>query len=168
MARVKDGGWFRRRSYSHLDYPLDFAAASKLVTNAPLIAKRQFLPLVGYTDKKRRYRTDNSNRTIPRKQRPTLVTNKEREIRYASHGDAAVYQYYAYLLEAPYDNFLKSAGLDDCVIGYRSGKGSNVDMAAEAFAEIGSRGDVTALCFDIENFFPSIQHVCLKEGQLYT
>lgn len=39
-------------------------------------------------------------------------------------------------------------------------------MAAEAFSEIIARGKITALCFDIENFFPSIQHNCLKDGLL--
>jgi RNA-directed DNA polymerase len=97
MAKIKEGGWFKRRSYNHLDYPLNFQAAEQLVSDKLKIAKWQFLPLVGYTDRKRRYRTDNSNRTIPRHLRPKKVSTKEREIRYASHRDAAVYQYYARL-----------------------------------------------------------------------
>lgn len=166
MAGKKEEGWFRQRSYSHLDYPPSFEAAKKIVGNAPEIAKRQFLPFIGYVDEKRRYRTDNSDRTIPRKLRPTKVSVKKREIRYASHGDAAVYQYYASLIDGPYEAFLKASGLDDCVIGYRSGQGSNIDMAAEAFSEISGRANVAALCFDIENFFPSIRHVDLKTGLL--
>jgi RNA-directed DNA polymerase len=166
MAKIKEGGWFGSRSYNHLDYPLGFSAAQKLVIDPAKVAKRQFLPLIGYTEERRRYRTDNSDRTIRRKLRPIKVSVKKREIRYASHGDAAVYQYYAWRISEPYDVFLKAAGLDDCVIGYRSGKGSNVDMAAEAFSEISVRGDVTALCFDIEDFFPSIRHEDLKRGLL--
>ncbi len=167
MARGKEGGWFRRRSYNHFDYPLEFEAAKKLVRDATIVAKRQFLPLIGFTEQRRRYRTDNSNRTIPRRLRPTKVSVKKREIRFAAHGDAAVYEYYAFKLTESYETFLVRDELDDCVIGYRSGKGSNVDMAADAFLEISKRGNVTALCFDVENFFPSIRHQDLKSGILH-
>lgn len=166
MASKKEGGWFRRRSYNHFDYPPSFEAAHRIVGDMPKIARRQFLPFIGYVDEKRRYRTDNSDRTIPRKLRPIKVSVKKHDICYAAHGDAAVYQYYASLIHGPYEAFLKTAGLDDCVIGYRSGKGSNIDMAAEAFCEIFARGNVAALCFDIENFFPSIQHTDFKSGLL--
>lgn len=152
------------RTYNHFDYPLTFQAAKKLACEPSAVASHQFLPLIGYTDKKRRFRTDNSDRTIPRKLRPKLASVKRRQIRYASHRDAAIFQYYAFLLEGPYDAFLKGANLDASVIGYRRGKGSNVDMAADAFSEIVVRGNVTAFCFDIEDFFPSIQHSSLKSG----
>ena len=164
MVRAKEGGWFLRRTYSHFDYPLTFDSAAKLVADKQQIAKRQFLPLVGFSDKKRRFRTDNSNRSIPRRLRPTLASEKVRDIRYAAHGDAAIYQYYAHQIDRPYEDFLRASGLDSCVIGYRQGKGSNVDMAAEVFSEVVSRGNVTALCFDIENFFPTITHKSLRTG----
>ncbi|WP_082745648.1 antiviral reverse transcriptase Drt2 [Erythrobacter sp. CCH5-A1] len=164
MSKQKEGGWFTPRTYNHFDYPLTFAAAEKLACSPALVAAHQFLPLIGYTDKKRRFRTDNSDRTIPRKLRPKLASTKRREIRYASHSDAAILQYYAYLISDPYEAFLKQVNLDTSVIGYRKGMGSNVDMAAEAFSEIVVRGNVTAFCFDIEDFFPSIEHRSLKSG----
>lgn len=164
MTEQKEGGWFRSRYYNHLDYPLSFDAARKVACDPEKVARRQFLPLVGYTDEKRRFRTDNSDRSIPRRLRPKLVSTKQREIRYASHGDAAVYQYYNFLLNQQYEAFISREGLDASIIGYRSGKGSNIDMAADAFCEIASRGNVTALCFDVENFFPTIRHADLKSG----
>lgn len=167
MTKHKEGGWFRARSYNHLDYPLSFEAAKKLVEDPKRVSNRQFLPLIGYTDKKRRYKTDNTDRSIPRRLRPKIVSTKEREIRYASHGDAAVYQFYNHKISDLYESFLISHFLDDSVIGYRSGKGSNIDMAADAFCEIASKGSVTALCFDVENFFPSIRHVDLRNGLEY-
>ncbi|MEP5072739.1 MAG: reverse transcriptase domain-containing protein, partial [Lentilitoribacter sp.] len=164
MQQRKLDGWFKPRSYRHFDFPQSFKSAKKIACNPMLVQKHQFLPLVRFVEKRRRYRTDNTNLSIPRSKRATVVSVKEREIRYASHIDSAIYQRYAYLLKEPYDLFLKSAGIDDAVIGYRSGKGSNVDMAAAAFAEIAARGDVTAICSDITDFFPSISHKILKEG----
>jgi hypothetical protein len=162
MKEKKQGGWFRPRSYKHLDFPITYAAAQRLVRDPAEVGKRQFLPLIGYNDERRRFKTDNSDRTIPRKKRKKIVTVKKREIKFASHGDSAVYQRYAYLLDEPYEKFLADNGLDEVVIGYRSGKGSNVDMAASAFSEIVVRGETSAICMDIKDFFPSISHKILK------
>lgn len=164
MRDEKQDGWFRARTYRHLDYPKTFKSAKSLACNARAVATHQFLPLIRFVEERRRFRTDNSDRTIPRRQRPTIVSTKARDIRYASHADAAIYQRYAYLLHEPYEHFLRSKQLDDAVIGYRSGKGSNVDMAADAFTEIALRGNVVAICSDIKDFFPSISHSILKQG----
>ena len=96
--------------------------------------------------------------------RPRIAKEKLRDLRYASHRDAAVFSYYAYKLQANYEKKLADHKLEKCVIGYRSGLGSNIDLAADAFSDISSLGNVTALCFDIENFFPSIKHCVLKSN----
>lgn len=164
MSKEKQDGWFKPRSYRHLDYPQTFDSAKRLACDADAVASHQFLPLIRYVEERRRFRKDNSDRSIPRRKRPTIVSKKQRDIRYSSHSDAAIYQRYAFLIKQPYEDFLAANGLDDAVIGYRSGKGSNVDMAAEAFSEISVRGDVTAICSDITDFFPSISHANLKAG----
>lgn len=164
MKIIKADGWFQPRGYSHFDHPLSFESASKLASNPSIVEKHSFLPLISFADVKRQFRTDNSDLSIPRKLRPKIVKSKKRDLRYAAHHDSAIYAYYAYLLQSRYDQLLIAEGLDSCVIGYRSGLGSNIDLAASAFAEIAHRGDVTALCFDIENFFPSISHKVLKSS----
>jgi RNA-directed DNA polymerase len=166
MKTAKLDGWFRPRGYSHLDHPLSFEAASKLASTPSKVENHSFLPLISFTDVKRQFRTDNSDQTIPRKLRPKIVKSKKRDLRYASHHDSAICAYYAHNLQNHYETLLKNEGLDSCVIGYRSGLGSNIDLAASAFAEIAQRGQVTALCFDIENFFPSISHSVLKSNLL--
>jgi hypothetical protein len=162
MKTLKTEGWFRPRGYSHFDHPLSFDAALKLAASPSNVEKHSFLPLVSFTDVKRQFRTDNSDLSIPGKLRPKIVKSKKRDLRYASHHDSAIYAYYAYLLQTHYEALLQREGLSSCVIGYRGGLGSNIDLAASAFAEIAHRGNVTALCFDIENFFPSISHKILK------
>lgn len=159
---VKRDGWFRPRGYPHLDRPLPFEIAKALATDPARVIAHEFLPLLGYTDTKRQLRTDNSDRSVPKSKRPRVIKKKSREIRYAAHADAAIYSYYAAKLQQAYESCLQQCELQDAVIGYRSGKGSNVDMAAEAFAEIAERETATALCFDISDFFPSINHEQLK------
>lgn len=164
MRSAKVGGWYRSRGYSHLDHPISYIAAKKLVTDPNRVSKHSFLPLIGFTDQKRQFKTDNSDLTVPRKKRSKIVKIKKRELRYASHRDSAIYSYYAFKLQRKYDDFLKQNNIDNSVIGYRSGLGSNIDLAADAFEEISCRGKVTALCFDIKNFFPTISHKALKKS----
>lgn len=147
--RSKRDGWFAIRGYPHLDRPLDFARAKALVTNPDAVAKHGFLPLISYTESKRQFRTDNSDRTIPKKKRARISVVKHRDIKYAGHADAAIFSYYAHVLQGHYEHWLVENGLSENVIGYRSGLGSNVDMAAEVFAEVSTRRTTTALCFDI-------------------
>lgn len=68
------------------------------------------------------------------------------------------------MLQTNYKSLIRREGLHNCIIGYRSGLGSNIDLAAAAFTEIALRKTVTVLCFDIENFFPSIKHDLLKDS----
>jgi len=164
MKKPKQGGWFRQRAYPHLDFPVSFNTAEKLATNPASVAKHAFLPLIGYSDVRRTFRTDNSNRSIPRRQRPKRVGSKSRDIKYASHSDAAIFSYYAFLLQTRYEEWLSENELGESVIGYRAGLGSNIDLAAAVFAEVAARSPVTCLCFDISDFFPSIPHRALKAG----
>lgn len=164
LRRPRRDGWFVQRGYSHIDRPLSFDAAEKLVKNAKRVEQNVFFPFLGYTDRKRRFGIDKSpsSKSIPRKNRPKIIKFKDRELKYASHRDSYIYSYYAHILSEKYEKFLKSNNLEDCVVGYRSGLGSNIDIAASAFAEIEARKECTALCFDIKDFFPSIPHKPLK------
>lgn len=166
LKAKKRDGWFRRRGYLHLDRPLSFDAACALVKCPKKVAARGFLPFLGFADEKRQFRTDNSDRTIPKRLRPRFHKVKSRDIRYASHADGAIFAYYAFQLQEAYEEYLKANSLGEVVIGYRPGLGSNVDMAAAAFAEVASRGSCVALAFDISDFFPSIEHDTLKRSMV--
>lgn len=140
MRRQKADGWFAPRTYSHFDYPQTFEQASALATNPLAVASHSFLPLISFTDVKRKFSTDNSDRSIPVRLRPRIAKEKLRDLRYASHRDAAVFSYYAYKLQDNYEKKLAAHKLEKCVIGYRSGLGSNIDLAADAFSDISSLG----------------------------
>lgn len=163
MRRKKKlDGWYVQRGYAHIDRALSFDAAERLVTDPRKIAKLSFFPMLGYADRKRKFGRDNSIRSLPKKARPKVVKTKIRELKYASHRDSYIYIYYAMLLQTSYEQFLKAQSLEDCVVGYRAGIGSNVDLAARAFAEISARRSCSVHCYDIKDFFPSIPHKGLK------
>lgn len=160
--RQKREGWFLQRGYSHIDRPLKFEAAQALVINKAKVASLSFFPFLGYIDTKRKFSRDNSIRGIPKKLRPKVIKAKNRELKYAAHRDSYIYSYYAKKIAGPYEELLKTLGSAKAVVGYRSGLGSNVDIAATAFAEIATRQSCRVFCYDIKDFFPSIPHRPLK------
>lgn len=154
--RQKKGGWFIGRGYRHFDHPLSFESARKLVSSPDKVAKHSFRPLLSYEKSERRFQGFNADGTAK-------IRHKSRLICYASHRDAQIYAYYAFMLERLYADLRKEVGIDDCVLAYRSGKGCNIDMANAAFEEIKKRDSCSVLAFDISGFFDSIDHKNLRK-----
>jgi RNA-directed DNA polymerase len=128
--------------------PLPFEQVEGRVTDPTYVISHSFLPFIGYTDKQRRFRK-------------ISVSVKCRPIKYCAHFDGYMHSYYAMLLVRAYEAYLSNTRLNKVVIGYRSGIGSNVTMAARAFREIKARGNCVAVAIDITDFFGSIDHAIL-------
>jgi len=150
--KEKKEGWYRQRTYPHFDRPLSFERAKDYVTDPKKVEYHEFLPLLAYDIKARRYRGHDDKRT------------KSRPIKYAAHLDGYIYSYYCLLLSKLYDQRIRHLDLDASVIAYRSGRGlSNIDFAQQAFEEIRRRGKCVAIALDISGFFDSIDHQKLEE-----
>lgn len=145
--------WFRKRKYPHFDQPLSEAEAVKYVTSPETVARHSFYPFLAYDLKRRRYRSKKGKGTASIKRRP---------IRIAAHRDGYIFAYYASLLSRAYDQLIKGTPLDECVLAYRKGQGSNIDFARAAFSEVMRRKDCVVVALDLEGFFDSIDHSALK------
>ena len=88
---------------------------------------------------------------------------KRRPIKFASHRDAAVLEYYARDLLEAYERFLAKTAFAQSVLAYRSGIGNNIGHSKSLFDEIRLRGDCTAIALDITSFFDRIRHDQLYE-----
>lgn len=148
MKSSKIDGWYRAKTYPHLDFPLKFEDAERLVKNQSRVISHSFLPFMGFVDSKRRFSPGN-------------VSTKDRPIKYCSHVDGAIHSYYSYLLSSAYESYLVNKSWKNCVIGYRTGKGTNIHMAKNAFQELSKRESSTAIAIDISDFFGSIEHSTL-------
>jgi len=95
---------------------------------------------------------------------PPIAKNKERQIRYASHTDSAIFSIYASELSDNYENYLKQLSLGDVVLAYRGGIGYNVPFAKSLFDEIRGRGACRVICLDISGFFDNIPHEIIKNN----
>lgn len=109
-----------------------------------------------------------STRKIKRLPSGELQTKiKDRPIEYAAHKDAAIYAAYGYILSQKYELEIQKRGLNSVVTAFRtSNNRCNIDFAKESFDWISSNGPCTALAFDVENFFGTLDHNILKNAWL--
>jgi hypothetical protein len=175
MRRSK--GWYKPKGYLHFSPKLrknDESTVLKYITNK--LEKHNFYPLIHETLSARRYKkiADGTRSHFDYLALQPKPTAKDREIFYANHLDAHIYSYYANEVLGPkYERLLKSdEQLDHSIIAYRhipiskkSKKGKcNIHFAKEVFNEIEDRGNCVAVCYDIENFFPTLNHEHLKNS----
>lgn len=174
--------WFKCSGYVHVTNKISnrqFAEIEHKVTNPAWVSRHAFFPLIKKTIRTRRYKKmgySPKGQTIrahfnSKKQESNA---KSRPIEYATHIDSLIFSYYAKEVLAPiYEAELKKTeGLSDCVTAYRKipvepdslNCKSNIHFAAEVFEHIKERGECVAMAFDIESFFPSLDHEKLKKA----
>jgi hypothetical protein len=174
MRRSK--GWYKPKGYLHISPKLRKNDESSVLDYIKTkLSQHNFFPLVHETISTRRYKKlANGERShfdyVSAKSKPTA---KDREIFYANHLDAHIYSYFANEVLGPkYESRLKEdKELDSSVIAYRripvsyasESNKCNIDFAKEVFDEVKSRGNCFVVCYDIENFFPSLDHDYLKK-----
>lgn len=173
--------WFKYRGYPHISDEISVSQrerTDRYLSRRTNVANHSFLPLISKTIIQRRYKRQNgfgsNDRSHKQKKEDGSVksTKKIRRIMYSSHQDAQLYSYYAKLkIEPFYEAILRSETLlNESIIAYRrlranDGKGNknNIHFAKEVFDEIKNRGECVAVMFDIENFFPTLDHKLLKK-----
>jgi RNA-directed DNA polymerase len=144
----KKEGWYKARNYPHFDVPLPFDAAKAYVTNPTKVARHPFYPFLAFELTHRRYKGG----------------DKVRPIKMAAHLDGYIFAYYAKLLSDACESRVAGTPLAQSVIAYRTGLGSNIGFAEDAFREVEKRKNCAAIALDIKSFFDSISHEHLKQS----
>ena len=146
------------RGYLHLDCrcSLRSPGINCYVCNPNKIARHGFFPFIHFQIEKRRIKKDQYSRVY-------LCDPKTRDLYYASHIDACIYQRYAFLLNQCFNQYTEKYNLDSSVIAYRNNLGKcNLDFAKEVFDFIAK----TRLCYiyvtDFSSFFDNLDHRYLK------
>jgi hypothetical protein len=177
---VKEKDWFKDRGYPHFSNKTPLSIKKDIesyISNVKKVAKHSFYPLIFKEIKQRRYKLSDFNGELRRSHKKldkkgNIVSNtKIREILYASHIDAHIYSYYTQKIITPkYEEYLnKNKNLSDSISAYRQiftddklKYKNNVHFAKDIFNEIKERENCVVLAFDIENFFPTLNHKQLK------
>lgn len=143
----------KERTYQHFDLPLPEAQRSKAWDFSTELNKHRFLPLLGFTDIRRRVITENGVSKVKEKPRP---------IRFAGHEDAAYLQAYAEHLSPFFEKAIAEDGTAESVLAYRRGGRTNIHHAKSLFDEIRSRQNCVVIAADISGFFDCLDHRHLK------
>ena len=138
------------RNYLHFDNRLERSERQNFRPTKSEILKNSFWPLIGYTLEERRLKKDASGSLV--------VKPKKRPIKFGSHKDAAILQFYAKSLSRDYEEALGAKGFSKSILAYRPGIGNNIDHAKSLFDEIRSRKNCTAIAIDISGFFDNVRH----------
>ncbi len=149
--------WFRRRRYYHFDEPVSSRKAVAVATDPREVAKHSFYPFLTFKKVTTKVKRDPTTSKLAH-------TPKERPLSYCAHMDAHIFALYSSTLGELYEREVKVRGLDDVVVAFRSGHGSNITIAKSAFTEIAKRGNCTAVALDIEKFFDRLDHEVLRKA----
>jgi RNA-directed DNA polymerase len=146
----------KERKYLHFDLPLNEEQRGKLSFSAHDLRHHSFWPLLAFEDVERRMRKNDQGQTT--------FEEKKRPIKFASHSDAALLEWYSKFLGEIYEGHLSKRPISNAILAYRGGVGNNITHAKALFDEITNRGDCTAIAVDVSGFFDNINHASLKEN----
>ena len=185
MNRRKAKSWLKNKGYLHItnriDIRLEKSKILNLVRNPKLVCKHSFFPLIYKTIPQRRFKIIGYNKNgkpirghkKKNNQGYFVSTKKNRRIHYATHVDAHILSYYSsQILGKKYEHYLASNKyLTESIIAYRkisiegtNSNKNNIHFAKEVFDFIKKHPTSTAMAFDIENFFPTLNHSHLKRA----
>lgn len=141
-----------RRSYAHFDVRTDLSKMSDYVLNPSKISRHSFYPFIHYTKRSVKY----SNRDGKEE--------KKREIYYAAHADRCIFQFYSYLINDKYNEYVLEHGINSVAVAYRNNLGeSNITSSKRAYDFIKSNGDCYVIIGDFTGFFDCLDHKYLKQ-----
>lgn len=147
-----------RPNRPHFDYPiLSETEITTFLGDPKNIAKHAFYPFLVFEIKNRRFRKD------PKNKKRYKIDIKKRPIRVSSHRDTYIFNHYNKIVSEAYEEKISGSIIDECVLAYRSGKGSNIDFANEAFGQIAQIKESAVIAADLSKFYETIDHCHLKE-----
>lgn len=161
--------WLRNKRYLHLDIPYFGMSRRRLknyVINKKNIVSHSFLPLIRRNIVSSPFKTNNAGKRV--------VKKKIRRLTFASHTDAAIFAYYAEILQNQYEKYIKKIDISDVVTAYRKierddkyGNKCNIDFAFDVFnfirTHLKPENPLAVITFDIKGFFDNLDHKYLKD-----
>ena len=92
------------------------------------------------------------------------IIPKSRDIRYSSHIDRYIYEYYNDILSKKYNKYAKQLGINQAVIAYRTNLNkNNIHFSRDVFKFLNKQENAFIIVSDFTNFFDSLNHKYLKD-----
>ena len=144
--------WFKKRTYRHLDSPVGLPFIKK-TESAKFIADHCWAPFISYIKRTKRYKPSINKTKF-----------KNRDIMYASHRDACILSRYSNDLALKLEDIYKERGISDNVVAYRKLGRSNYHFSGDVIDFVRKKSKCVVYCFDVTDFFGSIDHFLLKRN----
>ena len=151
---------FKNKNYKHIDTPFDSKMIESKIKNKDWILHHGFYPFISYSINFKKFSKELNADTHHH------WKIKERPIKYASHIDRYIYQWYSYLLNNAYNDYCKKNDISDSAIAYRTclrGK-TNIEFTKIAFDFIRKSKSCYVFVSDFSSFFDFIEHEKLKKN----
>lgn len=140
------------RPYAHFDKRVPLKGVWNYISNAEKVSTHGFYPFIHYTKQFNKFSKTKG------------VVTKERELCYSAHIDRYIYQYYSFLLNEKYNEFVRSQGINMSAIAYRNDLHmNNIHFAKLAFDFIRSTQSCYVIIGDYTHFFDNLDHKYLKK-----
>lgn len=141
----------RPAGYAHFDAKFGLNSAWEYITDPNKVATHSFFPFIHY------------EQVFYKFSKKKDVKEKIRPICYSSHIDRCIYQYYGFLLNEEYNQYIAEQGFSDSVVAYRTDlHKNNIHFAKQAFDFI-KQSDCNVMVGDFTGFFDNLDHKYLKK-----
>lgn len=144
---------YKIKGYTHFDSRKnDYWNYSSKIKNSKWIEKHAFYPFIHYKEEKKTF--DGIK----------LIEKTPRNIRYSSHIDRYIYEYYNEKLSNKYNIYAKQKGINKSAIAYRTNlQKSNIHFSRDVFKYLNERKNAFVIVSDFSGFFDNLEHKYLKE-----
>lgn len=151
---------FKYKNYKHIDRPFKVNSIIQNIKKSDWVISHGFYPFVSYSINFKKYSKEINEETHHH------WKIKERPIKYASHIDRYIYQWYSYNLNNLYNKYCIEKGINNSAIAYRTcfkGK-TNIEFTKMAFDFIKKSKKCYVMVSDFSKFFDYIEHAKLKNN----
>ena len=152
---------YKEKNYKHIDKPFDIYKHRNImnkIQDKEYVTHHAFYPFVSSKISFKKY----SEEII----KGHHYKFKDRPIKYASHIDRYIYQWYSSKLNQAYNVYCNEHDLNKCSVAYRTclrGK-TNIEFASMAFKKIKELKECYVLVSDFSDFFDTLEHSILKQN----
>lgn len=139
---------YKNKNYTHFDSRKpEYWKYLNSIKNPKWIERHAFYPFIYYKEGRNKF---NGEEIIP----------KSRDIRYSSHIDRYIYEYYNDILSKKYNKYAKQLGINQAVIAYRTNLNkNNIHFSRDVFKFLNKQENAFIIVSDFTNFFDSLKEI---------
>ena len=144
---------YKTKGYTHFDTrKVEYWKYLNNIRNPKWVERHAFYPFIHYQEEKKKF--DGHE----------LIVKLPRDIRYSSHIDRYIYEYYNDILSRKYNKYAKENGINQASIAYRTNLNkSNIHFSRDVFKYLSNQENAFIIVSDFSSFFDNLDHKYLKD-----